>query len=52
MTPRLTDHARKRCAEMGISTKIAKRVIQHADLTRPGYKGTDAQVATSRAYPD
>lgn len=31
-TPRLTDHARQRCTEMGISTKVAKRIVQHPSL--------------------
>jgi hypothetical protein len=28
-TARLTDHARLRCAQMGIGTKRAKRVVAH-----------------------
>jgi hypothetical protein len=31
-TPRLTLHARERCAEMGISTKRAKRVVKERRL--------------------
>lgn len=34
-TPVLTDHARQRCAEMGISTKVAKRVVQHPSMVYP-----------------
>lgn len=52
MTPKLTTHARERCVEMGISTKIAKWIVRHADLRRPGNPGTDTVVATSRRYPD
>lgn len=29
----MTDHARERCTEMGISTKVAKRIVQYADAT-------------------
>lgn len=33
MTPRITKHARQRCEEMGISTKVAKQIVRHADVT-------------------
>jgi hypothetical protein len=29
----LTDHARERCAQMGISTKLVKRVLSDPDIT-------------------
>lgn len=51
-TPRLTQHARERCAEMGISTKVAKRIVQHADVVRPDYPGSDRMISVSDAYPD
>lgn len=51
-TPRLTHHARERCAEMEISTKVAKRIIQNADCVRPGKPGSNAFVATSDEHPD
>ena len=51
-TPRLTQHARERCAEMGISTKVAKRIVQRADLVRPGRPGTDLLVSCSDEHPD
>lgn len=35
-TPVLSQHARDRCAEMEISTKVAKRIVQHAELCYPG----------------
>lgn len=40
-TPNMSEHARERCSEMGISTKVAKRIVQNADLRytqldRPG----------------
>ena len=34
-TPKLTRHAVQRCAEMGISTKVAKRIIRNANTIRP-----------------
>lgn len=50
-TPVLTQHARDRCAEMGISTKVAKRVLRHADLTRPAKPGQPGIAATSTLVP-
>lgn len=35
-TPRLTEHARQRCAEMGVGTKRAKRVVRSPDVCYPG----------------
>lgn len=52
MTPTMSCHARERCAEMGISTKVAKRIVQHADMVHPGNVGTGCLVARSDAYPD
>ena len=34
-TPKLSQHARDRCREMGISTRRAKRVVQHQTTTYP-----------------
>jgi hypothetical protein len=51
-TPRLTAHARARCAEMGVPTKVAKRIVQHADIVRPGNRGTGCLVSVSDDYPD
>lgn len=53
-TPVLSKHARERCAEMGISTKIAKRIVQNARVT---YRGTNSKSDTGRValcpdYPD
>lgn len=31
-TPKLTDHARQRCIEMGLTTRRVKRVVQEPDL--------------------
>lgn len=51
-TPRLTDHARERCAEMGISTKVAKVIFRRAVVRRPGNPDSDCMVAVSDTYPD
>ena len=31
-TPRLTDHARQRCQEMGVATKRVKRILRDPDM--------------------
>jgi hypothetical protein len=36
MTPRMTLHARQRCVEMEISTKVAKRIVQCGEVRYPG----------------
>ncbi len=38
-TPKMTVHARVRCAELGISTKRAKRIVQHRSGTYPSSNG-------------
>jgi hypothetical protein len=38
-TPRLTEHARRRCREMGLSTKAAKRAFRNGVLE---YRGSDS----------
>ena len=48
-TPRLSHHARERCAEMQVSTKRAKRIVRSADLRRPARDG--AVIATSQDDP-
>lgn len=50
VTPRILPHALERCHEMGISTKVAKRIIRNADLTRPSSDGL--RIAVSDADPD
>lgn len=47
----ISRHARARCEEMGISTKVAKRIVQRPNLRRPGNPGTGATVATSYEHP-
>jgi hypothetical protein len=49
-TPRITPHAAERCRQMGISTKVPKRIIREATMTRPGYGGRI--VAWSVDHPD
>lgn len=55
-TPILSDHARERCAEMQISTKVAKAIYRHADVIRPGRPAIrddiPRQIAHSDLYPD
>jgi hypothetical protein len=53
-TPRLTQHARHRCAEMGISTKVAKRIVQDACVTRPCNvaEKTHCQIMVSDQHPE
>ena len=50
-TPVLCEHARERCAEMGISTKVAKRIVREAAVVRPGMAHSDRLVAVSDTYP-
>jgi len=45
-TARLTDHARERCAEMGISTKVVKRIVQNATLRMPAREGPRGEPRT------
>ena len=54
MTPRLTRHARDRCAELGISTKRAKRVVQHRTGTYPSAVGhsNNGMMVTSATEPE
>jgi hypothetical protein len=42
VTPRLTRHAVQRCAEMGISTKVAKAIVRRASVNRPSGHATIA----------
>lgn len=48
----MSDHARERCAEMGISTKVAKAIVRNPAVTRPGNPGTGAVVVTSDRHPE
>lgn len=52
-TPRVTDHAKERCHEMGIRTKVAKSIVRHSDVIYPGpSKHGQNWIATCRAYPE
>jgi len=50
VTPTLTHHARERCKEMGISTKVAKRIWQHRTMTRQVW--ARRLIVTSTTEPD
>lgn len=54
ITPRLTHHARERCAEMGVTTKRAKRIVQDPDVSRPAKAtgGDDGFIAVADHEPD
>lgn len=47
---RLSDHARERCAEMGLPTRVAKRIVRSHDMSWAGAAGRT--VAVSSAFPD
>lgn len=51
-TPRVSVHARERCAEMGISTKVAKHIVRHPSIDRPGNTWTGCRVAVSDLHPE
>ncbi len=50
--PTISEHARARCAEMGISTKVAKAIAKNPTLTYSGNPGTDCRVYLSEAHPE
>lgn len=53
--PRVSHHAQQRCAEMGLSTKVAKRIWRRRDITSPGRAFRDSNqgvVVFSDAEPD
>lgn len=53
-TPRMSDHARQRCEEMGISTKVVKRIVQHQTCSYPSashYPG-ERRLVSSDLYPE
>lgn len=54
LTPALTAHARQRCAEMGINTKVAKRIVQHHTLVYPAPFGhpPGRVLVSSVQYPE
>lgn len=51
-TPVMSRHARERCAEMGISTKVAKRIAARPSLTYGGNPGTPSRVHVSDEHPE
>lgn len=50
MTARMSHHARVRCGEMGVSTKIAKRMVEDHDVAWTNADGLT--VATSDRHPE
>jgi hypothetical protein len=46
----MSNHARLRCEQMGISTKVAKRIVRSHDVAWTDADGRS--VATSEAHPD
>lgn len=50
VTPVLTQHARERCAEMGIRTRVVKQIWRHRTLTWP-LRDQDRTVVTSDEQP-
>jgi hypothetical protein len=52
---RLTEHARQRCREMGISTKVPKRIVDDpARVSYPGAPGHpgDRRMIASKCHPE
>lgn len=49
--PVMSIHARERCEEMGISTKVAKAIVKNPSVTRPGKPGSPCMIAVSDAAP-
>lgn len=47
----LSDHARERCAEMGISTKVAKQIVRYRSCTYRDHAGGDRWISTSTRHP-
>ena len=52
--PVLTTHARARCAEMGLSTRIAKAIVRDREVTYAGDRRhqNNAMIALCSAHPD
>jgi hypothetical protein len=52
-TPRITRHAAERCLQMGVSTKVAKRIAQRPSLVLPDFSGRpERRFMVSEAEPD
>jgi hypothetical protein len=50
MTPKMTNHGRERCVEMGISTKVPKRIVRDPSITHVAKDGR--MIATSDVHPE
>lgn len=52
-TARICDHARDRCVEMGISTKVAKRIVRNPTMVLPDFQGNpDRRFVYSDVEPE
>jgi hypothetical protein len=49
MTPRLSDHARQRCREMGIGTKQVKHLVRSPKITRRSGAFADRMIVYDEA---
>jgi hypothetical protein len=53
MDPVISDHARERAAQMGISTKVAKRIVRNPTMVLPDFQGReDRRFMFSRDEPE
>jgi len=52
VTPVMSHHTRERCAEMGISTKVAKRIWRTRMLTRPAAGPGERIMVLSPEHPE
>jgi hypothetical protein len=53
LTPRMTEHARQRCCEMGVRTKIAKAIVRTAHTVYQGHpKHGENWIAKSERHPE
>jgi hypothetical protein len=53
LTPRMTEHARQRCQEMGVRTKIAKAIVRTAHTVYQGHpKHGENWIAKSQQHPE
>ena len=50
LTAKLSEHARRRCLEMHVTTKRVKKLVRQPDITRTSYNGR--WLAVSDADPE
>lgn len=55
-TPRMSQHARERCRQMGLSTKVAKAIFRAPGVVRPADNGNQTEwpnfMVTSDLHPE